>query len=478
MSNADKNLDTLRDFGLSANQAKVYLTALTLGTATIGQVSKDSNVRREDVYRILPRLENMGLIDRILGTPTRIRATPLEEALSILVKLQEDTAKEKLATLKARKVTMLKDFTIDERRRGISDDKGQFTLFSQKDRIMSKGLSMIAGAQKHADIVTSEQELVELILDYPDTIRKALRKGVDIRVILEVSGQDTSILGIIKEQKLGDKQSFKGVLNLKSTQQVLSHYFVVDYNEAMVSTSKEPRLAENQYLWTVNKNLVGLMQENFEEAWNVSADLKAIQTSDVPEKLTRFVADLKPRDHVILAYQSTEAKHTVLFKYIQVGLEKGEAAVYVASEEGPGQIEEAMKRAGIDVENYEKKGALQVLGYEKIYIINGEFNKETTLGLWKHLHNEAQLKGFKGLRVCGEMACFFRHNLMKELLEYERALHQILDLPMTAICAYNTQMITKVGNPIDLYTELVRAHGFVLFSGIDNKLGKIEVRTA
>jgi hypothetical protein len=27
-----------------------------------------------------------------------------------------------------------------------------------------------------------------------------------------------------------------------------------------------------------------------------------------------------------------------------------------------------------------------------------------------------------------------------------------------------------------LYTELVKAHGTVLFTGIDNKLGKIEIR--
>lgn len=87
-------------------------------------------------------------------------------------------------------------------------------------------------------------------------------------------------------------------------------------------------------------------------------------------------------------------------------------------------------------------------------------------------------RGFKGLRVTGEMACFFAHDQVKNLLEYERFLHRTLDIPMIAICAYNADMLSKSEDPINLYNELVRAHGSVLFTGTDNKLGKIEIRRA
>jgi hypothetical protein len=177
-------------------------------------------------------------------------------------------------------------------------------------------------------------------------------------------------------------------------------------------------------------------------------------------------------------YQSSEAKHKVLLNYLKVGLENGEAAVYVASEESPSEIGDAMKRFGIEAEKYEKIGALRILGYNDIYIIDGKFDMPTTMALWNKLYNEAMTKGFKELRVIGEMACFFQHNLTGELMEYERELHRILDIPITAICAYNAKMLSKAQNPIDLYTELVRAHRVVLFAGIDNKLGKIEIRKA
>lgn len=46
---------------------------------------------------------------------------------------------------------------------------------------------------------------------------------------------------------------------------------------------------------------------------------------------------------------------------------------------------------------------------------------------------------------------------------------------MIAICAYNAEDLSRAFNPINLYNELIKAHGSVLFSGIDNKLGKIEI---
>ncbi len=172
-----------------------------------------------------------------------------------------------------------------------------------------------------------------------------------------------------------------------------------------------------------------------------------------------------------------EAKYNVLFSYLQDGLEKGEAGVYVTSEENPSRIREAMTQFGIDVEKYEKTHALRILGYEDVYIIDGKFSSSTTINLLNKLYNEALKQGFKGWRVTGEMACFFEHNLTQELIEYERAVHRVYDIPMIGLCAYNANMVIEASNPMDLYNELLKAHGKVLFSGVDKELGKMEIRT-
>jgi len=107
LSALERNVEMLIDFGLTGNQARVYLAIARLKLATVGQISKISKVRREDVYRILPKLEKMGLVEKLLGKPTKIRATPVEEALSVLIKHEEDTARERVSTLKAKTKTFL-----------------------------------------------------------------------------------------------------------------------------------------------------------------------------------------------------------------------------------------------------------------------------------------------------------------------------------------------------------------------------------
>jgi len=91
LSPVEKAAEMLSDFGLTRNQAKVYIATAQLGLSSVGQISKLSKVRREDVYRVLPKLEKRGLIEKLLGTPTKIRATPIKEAIAILIKREEES---------------------------------------------------------------------------------------------------------------------------------------------------------------------------------------------------------------------------------------------------------------------------------------------------------------------------------------------------------------------------------------------------
>jgi len=468
----DENAEMLSDFGLTHNQAKVYLTIAKLGVATVSEVSKVSKVRREDVYRILPNLEKIGLIEKILGKPTKLRAIPVEDALALMIRREENIVSERVRSLTALKDEFMKRFKA-YKVKPLSEEAAHFALISERNGIINKELTMVKAAERAIDIVTSRDKLFHIFGGYLGQFEKAFRSGVRVRVVLDVSDYEDSILKIIEENT-----RFGGNLDIRYTDQSIGHCFIRDYTEAVMATSREPTVGETPYLWTDAKNLVGLLQKNFESTWHASVDVKTIQTEAVPEKIEQFLQSLRPTNHVIFVYNSLEAKHQVLFNYIRSGLENGEAAAYVASEENPQQIRDAMKRLRFDVEKYENAGALKILGYKDIYIIDGKFSITTTMNLWKKLYAEALKQGFNGLRVTGEMTCFFRHNLVEQLLEYERALHRVLDVPIIAACAYNANTVMEVDNPIDLYNELLKAHGKILFTGIDDKLGKIEIRQA
>jgi len=181
-------------------------------------------------------------------------------------------------------------------------------------------------------------------------------------------------------------------------------------------------------------------------------------------EILEFVKRMKPKNHVIMFYSKLEDKHQVLFTYLKAGLDQGEAAAYIASEESPNQIKQAMRRFGIDVGSLEKSGALRVIDYKDWYIIRGKFSVSKNIELWRNLCGKSMAKGFKGLRVTGETTCFFNHGMVKELLEYEKALHKVLEFPMTAICAYDTETVAKT-NGGELYLDLIKAHSTVIFAG-------------
>jgi hypothetical protein len=180
------------------------------------------------------------------------------------------------------------------------------------------------------------------------------------------------------------------------------------------------------------------------------------------DEILEFVKNLKIKDHVILFYANPKDKHDVLFTYLQAGLEKGEAVAYVASQESPEQIEQAMQEFGIDVEQYEKSDALRIIDYRDWYIIDGIFDMKKTIMLWKNLFDESIVKGFKGLRVAGEMACFFENSMVKELIEYESALHKTLEISMIGMCAYDSDLVAAQEDGIELLLNLLDMHPKVI----------------
>ena len=64
MSKEDKTLDTLIDFGLSENEARVYLASLSLGSTTVLKLSKHSSINRATVYEVVEALERKGLMKK------------------------------------------------------------------------------------------------------------------------------------------------------------------------------------------------------------------------------------------------------------------------------------------------------------------------------------------------------------------------------------------------------------------------------
>jgi sugar-specific transcriptional regulator TrmB len=261
MSN-DENMDLLLGLGLTLNQAKVYLAILKLEKTTVGQIAKFSKVYREDVYRILPTLEHMGLIERLLGKPTEIRATPISDALSFLVSEEEDKFDERLKGMKG----IVQRLSLKDWKQPLSKEENIFILIAEKKAILAKTSGLIRNSRKEVALIADKARIIPVLSQFSDECKQAIKNGALIRLIFEGENPDsllkekvTKLIGCISVQ-------------VKFSHEPLNHFIMSDDKEALITTSKQSGLGESPSLWTNNSNLIGVLRTGFESDWEKAED--------------------------------------------------------------------------------------------------------------------------------------------------------------------------------------------------------------
>ena len=180
------------------------------------------------------------------------------------------------------------------------------------------------------------------------------------------------------------------------------------------------------------------------------------------DKTLNYVRDLEVGNHGIFFYRSPREKHEVLFNFLQAGFQKREGAIYVPSQETSTQIRRHMEDFGLNVKALERDGVLRIFDYNDWYIIDGEVDGSRTIMLAQRVFDEAMGIGLKGLRACGEAACFFEHKKEKELVEFELMIGRKFDLPVTVLCAYDVNHAKSLDEKF--FFSLIQAHGPVVTS--------------
>ena len=253
----DENTDLLLGLGLSLNQARVYLAILKLEKTTVGQVAKFSKVRREDVYRVLPSLEKMGLVERLLGKPTEIRATLISDSLSSLVTEEKNRSDERLSGMRS----MVQKLSLKDWKQSPPGEESIYILIAEKKAILAKTSELINNSEKEVGLIADKGRIMPVLAHFSDEYRHAIKKEAQIRLIFE--GESPDILLKEKVQRLIGSAS----VSVKFHREALNHFIMSDDKEALITTSKESGLGESPSLWTNNSNLIGVLRTSFESDW-------------------------------------------------------------------------------------------------------------------------------------------------------------------------------------------------------------------
>lgn len=250
-------------FGLSKTQAKIYMALNTLGVATASEVAVLSKIRREEVYRIMPELENRGIITSRLEAPRKFAATDPKTALEILVKMKVEDLDKEMLRLQQRKDELTARLLNTSF--GIYEENSIEAL-SRQVNIDARLSQMTKKAKNQILLVGSIDDLKKIV----NEAQEAAVTPIKMRVVAGESEFRDNAGDSADERELKHFLAAAGRANCGVDLRIIAkrafYLVVVDGKEAIWGESKSPHV-EGRVLWTNDVVQVGILRRAFENLW-------------------------------------------------------------------------------------------------------------------------------------------------------------------------------------------------------------------
>lgn len=242
-------------------QSTIYLTLTKLGNADVTTISKASKVARSDVYRIMPSLQKMGLVEKIIAKTTIYKATPLKEGLTILL----ENKKRECAELEKETRFLIDNFH-NNNLQDCWEQNQQFKVTSEWTLLKKMHEKMIQSAKTSIDITVPRKILQMLVFDQGPYLEEAKKRNVKIRAVTERVGGKKPQLP--KNAEASAKNFFN---ETKYTNGVLFGMHIFDGKEVTLNMNLSPKDTAPKpvpSLWSNDPNVVKLAETYFEHIWN------------------------------------------------------------------------------------------------------------------------------------------------------------------------------------------------------------------
>jgi sugar-specific transcriptional regulator TrmB len=265
MINQEKEFQTLVDLGLTKTQATVYLTLTQSGQARVKTVRELSKIARQDIYRILAELIELGLVQKIIKTPNEFEATKIMDGVTIL--LQRRSKENSEIHRKAAEIIL--QHKHDNAAAKSQEEDAQYILVSGREATSLKIIKAMENAHTRMDSIISWKKFAYLTANSRRfRLKEAMKRDVKLRFIIEKPQDEKSL-----QKFLGafNKEPFFRVKYLLDAPQV--HVGLFDTKEVFINTSIAGGLTETPLLWSNNPSLITLVQDYFEKAWITAMEM-------------------------------------------------------------------------------------------------------------------------------------------------------------------------------------------------------------
>jgi sugar-specific transcriptional regulator TrmB len=245
---------TLKDLGLTPLQAKTYLALAKIGTANVASISKTSNTVREEIYRVMPKLAKMGLVEKIIGRPILYEALPLKAGLCLLIQRRT----QETAELHTKTLDLIQNLHENNTSDSFMQEKIKFIITSELKLFRKRLEASIKKTQSTISVIAPPKAFEGMVFNHFTSLKKALRRNVRIRVITE---------------KTKEKTMSKKIQMIKKNRFLKLKYWFTNVPVTMgIFDGKETNLRLTKglvpSLWSNNPVFVKLTSNYFNDLWN------------------------------------------------------------------------------------------------------------------------------------------------------------------------------------------------------------------
>jgi sugar-specific transcriptional regulator TrmB len=161
-------------------QARVYICLHALDKGHAKTLSRLCKLPRQDVYKTLSELYEIGLVEKALTRPIEFRAIPTDRCLSLLTERENKKYNEiKRSAAKVFSAPLKTSLTKQD------SFSAQILLIPKKEPTHFKARDLINLAQQSICVISPHQNLFPWIDEDAKEIRKALERRVNVRFITD-----------------------------------------------------------------------------------------------------------------------------------------------------------------------------------------------------------------------------------------------------------------------------------------------------
>jgi len=253
----------LEDYGITEEEARFYVGLLRIGTGKVSEISHYTNTDRVKGYKILENLRNLGFVSSTLSSPILFSANDPKTVFDELLK-KKKSGIQRLERNQARLIENL------EKLKGhtVETNLPKLSVISGRDNIYNEIKKIIEDTKDELYLVTSTSDLIRMYYtDIPDTITKALKRKVEIKLMteFEVSEKTDCVKNLGLDHFKVAKLPSQGRIVCNSSQIIMSGY-----------TSKTSRIhaTDDSALITNSDEITGNMLSLCRFMWKMGAEIK------------------------------------------------------------------------------------------------------------------------------------------------------------------------------------------------------------